>query len=489
MSNPKIYSPPQQPYRVANEFLKRHHTHKVPVPPRPDREVQTLGQWRGDWYRWIGGHWEKIIELDLKAELYRVLDDAQFVSLDKDGNEQFHDWNPTRGKIGGILDPLETLSHQLLKNDLNAPFWITTYDDAPEDPAEYIGMSNGLYMRTTGRLVGHDPELFNTWSLPFSYDKDATCPIWNDVLGQIFEHDEKAAQFLQEWAGYLISGRTDLQKAALIVGPPGAGKGTISRLLKQLVGTTNAVSPSLYDLGSDFGASQLIGKPLAIIEDSRDAGGKNSSRTVERFLSITGEDQMGINVKQKDFWNGTLPTRIMLFANEVPRLEDASGALERRFIAARLELDFRKNPDKQLSVKLARELPGIFNWALEGLDRLERNGRFTIPDTHEQTIQTMQESAAPIKAFLRDTYTVTGNLKHWVEVSGDHGVLKAYRAWCEDSGATPVTRDELTNKIDGAGIPGVKFRNGKPPEDGVRPCRFIQGIQQQIEDDDSAGDG
>jgi phage/plasmid-associated DNA primase len=34
---------------------------------------------------------------------------------------------------------------------------------------------------------------------------------------------------LQEWFGYILSGRTDLQKILLLIGPRRSGKGTTSR--------------------------------------------------------------------------------------------------------------------------------------------------------------------------------------------------------------------------------------------------------------------
>jgi putative DNA primase/helicase len=74
---------------------------------------------------------------------------------------------------------------------------------------------------------------------------------------------------LQELFGYCLTGDTSQQKAFLIVGPPRSGKGTIAKVLKRLVGTDNAVNPTLTSLSTNFGIAPLIGKRIAIISDAR----------------------------------------------------------------------------------------------------------------------------------------------------------------------------------------------------------------------------
>ena len=70
----------------------------------------------------------------------------------------------------------------------------------------------------------------------------------------------------------------------------------------------------------------LLGKSIAIISDAR-LNGRDSSIVVERLLSISGEDVLCVNRKNKDQWNGKLPSRLMLCTNELPRLGDASAAI------------------------------------------------------------------------------------------------------------------------------------------------------------------
>ena len=66
----------------------------------------------------------------------------------------------------------------------------------------------------------------------------------------------------------------------------------------------------------------MIGKPVAIIADAKLSGRADTGAIVERLLNISGEDVVDVNRKNKDQWTGKLPTRLMMLANELPRLPD-----------------------------------------------------------------------------------------------------------------------------------------------------------------------
>jgi putative DNA primase/helicase len=88
-------------------------------------------------------------------------------------------------------------------------------------------------------------------------------------LNELWPEDADAVAALQEFCGYVLSGRTDQHKILLLVGPLRGGKGTIARILKSLVGDGNCAGPTLASLGTNFRMSPLIGKPLAIVSDAR----------------------------------------------------------------------------------------------------------------------------------------------------------------------------------------------------------------------------
>ena len=75
----------------------------------------------------------------------------------------------------------------------------------------------------------------------------------------------------------------------------------------------------------------------------------------------------------------TLPTRLILLTNELPRLTDMSGALAGRMLLLPLTQNWYGREDLTLLDRLCCELPGILLWAIRGWQRLRDQGRFTQP--------------------------------------------------------------------------------------------------------------
>ena len=174
----------------------------------------------------------------------------------------------------------------------------------------------------------------------------------------------------------------------LIVGPKRAGKGTIARVLSGLVGQSNVVGPTLSNLASNFGLSALVNKPVAIIADARFSGrSAEQAVVVERLLSISGEDTLTVDRKNREHITVKLPARFTILTNELPRLTDASAALPSRLMVLQLNRSWYGAEDTGLGERLLQERPGIFLWALEGLRRLRQRGRFIQPVSSNETLR------------------------------------------------------------------------------------------------------
>jgi putative DNA primase/helicase len=293
-----------------------------------------------------------------------------------------------------------------------------------------ISCENGFLNLATREIHDHSPALFNVVSVPFAYDEDAPLPAeWFAFLDSVWPDDPDSVMLLQEYIGYILSGRTDLQKMLLLIGPTRSGKGTIARMLAALVGRGHTVGPTLASLGTNFGLSPLLGRPLAVVSDARLSGNSPTSTIVERLLSISGEDLMTVDRKYRDPWSGKLPTRFVILSNELPKFRDSSGAIANRLLILQMTESFLGREDPTLDDRLAAELPGILMWALEGLDRLVRNGRFTVPGASADAANLMMDLASPISAFVRDRCVRD------VNATVERDVLyHAWKDWAEENG-------------------------------------------------------
>jgi putative DNA primase/helicase len=285
---------------------------------------------------------------------------------------------------------------------------------------------NGLLHLPSGKLHPATPDYFNLNASTVMYDRSAKAPKYERCLAELLDDDREAKEALQDWFGYTLSPDTSQQKIFGMVGPPRSGKGTLGRLQTRLLGSSSVAGPTINSLGDSFGLEPLIPKSLAIISDVRIGARTEKSTLVERLLSISREDQMTVNRKFNAAWHGKMPTRIMFLTNELPAINDSSGAFASRLVVIVFIKSFLGKEDRTLTEKLARELSGILNWAIKGYRRLNKRGHFIQPKSGFEAIEEIQNLGSPVKAFVRDCCKVGPVLSVSI-----NDLFEAYKDWCE----------------------------------------------------------
>lgn len=401
---PEIELPsPQQPMAVGRAIVRRARLSGA-LPYR---------YWQGDFYQHTGTHYEIVDKTIINKWLYHATENAYYPYQNAKGEWLTKPWAPNRKKIGDLA---HALSDGLLTHA------------GEEDRC--TALLNGVYNHKTGRLDPHSENRFNLTVLPFAHDADADCPRWKRFLNEVLPGDPDAQAFLGEWFGYVLSGRTDLHKILSLVGPRRCGKGTIGRVLEALLGTGAVASPTLNHLGSPFGEQCLIGKKLAMLSDVRWSG-QNAGEAIQAMLAISGEDARDVARKNRDEWHGHLGVRFMMMSNDVPNFRDASGALAGRMIQLHFSQTFYGKEDTNLTADLLTELPGIFNWAIQGLHQLTRRGHFTPPASGEALASEVRRLASPYQAFLEDFCEIDPAARTAVP-----DLLRAYGQWARREGRT-----------------------------------------------------
>ena len=132
--------------------------------------------------------------------------------------------------------------------------------------------------------------------------------------------------------------------------------------------------------------------------------------------------------------------RLILATNHDPRFADRSKGIWRRMIV----VPFNKSippaqQDTQLANKLKQELPGIFNWAIQGLSELRRSRQFTIPRICKEEGERYRRESNPAHEYLTDTYE-RASAEHALSCST---IYADYDAWCDVHGAKTARRNEL----------------------------------------------
>ena len=427
---------------------------------------QLLYRHKGAFYCWSGKHYIEITDEYLTSDIYHFLEYARRQVKEKDDSWKSVPFHPKQTHVNEIRSAMKAAAY--LGDLLNAPIWLAEAADVAA--TEIIACDNGLLHLPTRDLLPHTPSFYTHNAIDYAYDARAPIPgHWLRFLDSLWPDDPGSIGTLQEVFGYSLVADTSQQKAFLLVGPPRCGKGTIARTLISVIGQENAAAPTLTGLGTTFGMQPLIGKRLAVISDARLSGRADPAVIAERLLSVTGEDAITLDRKNREHWTGKLDVRFLILTNELPRIADASGALANRFIVLNLTNSFLGKEDLALGVRIAPERPGILNWAIEGYERLSDRGYFLQPESSREAIQELLDLGSPISAFIRERCIVTPGRS----IACDD-LFEAWKSWCGSQGRDAIGTKPDFGKHLRAAQPHLKIVQHRD-QIGSR-ARFYEGI-------------
>jgi putative DNA primase/helicase len=429
-----------------------------------------LAFWRDDFYGWDGVAYFPLTDAECRALVTAIVRD-EFNRLAEQEVAGHGGRKPkvTRHLVADVLQALASLV--LIRNAVNPPAW---RDGEGFAAAENIVATPGglldLAALCDGRISQHSPtpRLFTPNGLTYYFLPDAPCPQWLYFLQQVWPGDADGVALLQEFFGYCLLPDTSQQKMLLLLGPRRSGRGTMMRVLQRLIGDSNVACPTLTSLGNDFGLEPLLGKLVAVINDARFDGRRDTAAIVETLLSISGEDSITINRKNRSMITTKLPTRFVIVTNELPGFRDASRALTGRLLTLQLNQSWYGHEDQTLTDRLLTELPGILNWAVTGLRRLRDRGHFVQPESGREIINQMEEHASPIHAFICQRCEVAED----AEVLTEH-LYQAWCQWCQHVGIPNGGAEQFGRDLRAA-MPRVA--RGHPRVDG-RQAYVYRGIR------------
>jgi putative DNA primase/helicase len=269
-------------------------------------------------------------------------------------------------------------------------------------PARTLDVLNGLLDMNPKVLTPHSPSFLSSVQLPISYDPEATCPAIDKFIREVFPDD--AQDIAYEIPGVAMVAGEGKAKAVLAIGPGGNGKSAYLAMLKAFLGRRNTVAVSLHRLEQDrFAVSRLVGKLANICPDLPSEHLVGTSV----FKAITGDDSLFGEYKYKDSFDFD-PFCILIFsANNPPKSGDSSQGFFDRWVVIPFTQLFRGTegeiPRSLLDAMLSqpRELSGLLNKALDGLDRFRRaNSRFTISPTMVEAYNEFRGVTDPLAVWL-----------------------------------------------------------------------------------------
>lgn len=453
----------KDPLKTARLFRRACYMSRATPDGKP---FPTLVFNMDEFFAWDGVIYRKMVNKAIRSRLYLWLEKQVRVVTVK-GEEKVTPFQPNSSDADRILDALKAITLECRPR----PTWLGK-DECPFEMDYALVAKNGIFDlkgESDEVLMAPTPLFFGTNALTYPYESNPEPALaWALFLKSIWPEDQESIDLLQEWMGYCLTQETRQQKILMLIGPPRSGKGTICRVMTELLGKENACGPTFGSLARPFGLKPLLDKTLAVIPDAR-LGGKDQSEVLERLLTISGEDTITIDRKFIDEVTVKLRTRLMICTNELPRLNDASGALANRFLILQLERSFLGTEDVGLTDRLLGELPGILKWSIDGWRRLQKRGRFEQTQAGRDAIEQLDELASPVRAFVKDWCVLSPGASVKIKE-----LYEAWTAWCSEQGRHNAGDVASFGRNLNAAAPGLRTTQPRD-DDGKRP-RCYEGI-------------
>jgi putative DNA primase/helicase len=289
------------------------------------------------------------------------------------------------------------------------------------------------------QLLPHDSRRFVTNALPYEHDPTAECPRLLSFMETMWPTQLDQRREYQKMLGYLLLAENPLQKLFILLGAPRSGKGTTLRLIRSLVGNDSCCAPNLSSLANDFGLDAMLGKSVALVGEMNQQS-KLPDVAIDRLKSISGGDVVPVNRKNKGELYLEMPVRFVINCNRLPGFLDPSGALASRIVLFTMWESYLGREDTNLDSALRAELPGIAQFALEGLRLLlVEDGAFIAPQSAKNAAAAQRAIQAPTMTFLEACVAPAGP-EDWISSKELYG---AYCAWAQEQGHHPVSSAKL----------------------------------------------
>ncbi len=311
----------------------------------------------GRWFEWTGSVWQPN-RTRIAFQFARQL--ARSLSADQDDRTRCA-CNSTRFAAGverfAQCDPTFAVTSEVWDAD---PF--------------LLGTPGGTVDLRTGRLRPSEPSDGMTRSTAVAPAPSAGCPTFQRFLEEATGGDPDLIRFLQQWAGYCLTGDTREHALVFVHGPGGNGKSVFLNVLTGILGgyATTAAMDTFTASKSDKHPTDLAmlrGARLVTASETEEGRAWAESR----IKQMTGGDPITARFMRQDFFT-FLPTfKLTIVGNHKPVLHNVDEAARRRFSIVPFT---RKpaQPDRQLEEKLNTEWPGILRWMIKGCLDWQANG-------------------------------------------------------------------------------------------------------------------
>ena len=326
-------------------------------------------------------------------------------------------------------------------------FFATEYLPTPEENKDQvmINLMNGTYEISPNKqfLRAFDQADFIRYQLPFSYDPKAEAPLFQAFLDRVLP-DIECQTILAEYLGFMFikhGSSLKLEKALILYGTGANGKSVFFEVVTALFGKENVSNYSVQSLTEEKGyyRAKISNKLVNYASEI------NNKLESSKFKLMASGEPVEACLKYGQPFIMSQYAKFIFNCNELPKDIEYTNAFFRRWLIIPFEVTIPEHEqDKTLHAKIIeKELSGVFNWVLTGLNRLLAQKRFSNCEAALKAVEQYKIESDSVKMFLNEhQYMVsTTNDKPLKDLFGE------YKIYCNDSGFRSVSVRTLADRL------------------------------------------
>jgi P4 family phage/plasmid primase-like protien len=312
------------------------------------------------------------------------------------------------------------------------------------DLMKFVPCKNGMLRVADRALLGFAPSFRRRNKLAVAYQPGAMCPRFLEtLLAPALGGDD--IELLQRWCGLALVGVNMAQRFVILTGTAGGGKGTLIRVINGIIGASNVgtLRPDL--LGERFELGRLLGKSLLYGADVPDNFLNCKGASV--LKALTGGDPVTLEFKGTN----ERPEIICRFNAIVTcnsrltvHLEGDAEAWRRRLVIIEYLKPKPASIIADLSEQILREEgPGVLNWMLEGLDKVQADGwQLRLTPAQQRVVDDLLLESEGDVVFAKECLERDGTESLTVAEC-----YERYVAFCNDRGWSAMAKRSFSNSI------------------------------------------
>lgn len=397
------------------------------------------------WYVWDGMRWAPDVlghAMRLTKEIIKDLyAEAANPSLTENEQQSLHRW----------ADQSQSAARRqaMLFLAQSEPGIGVKTADLDSDPMQLV-VENGTLDLVTGLLRESMAEDMNTMCAAVAYDPKAKCPGWERHIQFVTGGDQDLARYLQRAVGYTLTGKTKEQKLFFLHGNGDNGKNVFMDVVAAMLGDYAATADENFLSGGSEHPTQLAalqGKRLIYADET------DESRKVResRIKHLTGSKTIKARFMRQNYFEFTPRFKLWIMGNHKMSITGNDDGIWRRIELVPFMQKIRpedKVPDfDQILIK--DELPGILNWALEGLKMWNTTGLHQSKVVKRATEIYREDEDEEAQFFL-------DRVVRCPEESGGVMVFSAlfqeYRVWCALTGTQEKSKKGFAQELERRGF-------------------------------------